>query len=274
MPELPEVETTRRGIADLIRGLQIESVEVRRPKLRLPIPEDLAIRLEGAHWQETRRRAKFLLLDSTAGTILVHLGMSGSLRLTDPTHEYRKHDHIIWHLQGDRQLRYHDPRRFGIVTWAEVDGEPHPLIGDLGPEPIDGITTTDLAEHLWQSSRGKKKRLRDYLLDGRIIAGIGNIYANEAAWRSGIRPDRACGRVSRERYQSLAADLQHVLQVAVEKGGTTLRDFVNPEGEPGYFQHTFEVYGQEGVECSRCGREIVRDVVSQRSIFFCRGCQR
>jgi len=274
MPELPEVETTRRGIADLIRGLQIESVEVRRPKLRLPIPEDLAIRLEGAEWVETRRRAKFLLLDSTAGTVLVHLGMSGSLRLTDPTQQYRKHDHIIWHLEGDRQLRYHDPRRFGIVTWAEVDGEPHSLIGDLGPEPIGGITTTDLAEHLWQSSRGKKKRLRDYLLDGRIIAGIGNIYANEAAWRSGIRPDRACGRVSRERYQSLAADLQHVLQVAVEKGGTTLRDFVNPEGEPGYFQHTFEVYGQEGEECSRCGREIVRDVVSQRSVFFCRGCQR
>lgn len=155
-----------------------------------------------------------------------------------------------------------------------MDEKPHSLIGDLGPEPIDGITTTDLAEHLYQSSRGKKKRLRDYLLDGRIIAGIGNIYANEAAWRSGIRPDRACGRVSRERYQSLAADLQHVLQVAVEKGGTTLRDFVNPEGEPGYFQHTFEVYGQEGEDCSRCGREIVREVVSQRSIFFCRGCQR
>lgn len=268
------METTRRGIADLIRDLQIESVEVRRPKLRLPIPEDLAGCLEGAHWQETRRRAKFLLIDSTRGTLLVHLGMSGSLRITDSTQELRKHDHIIWNMQGDRQLRYHDPRRFGIVTWAESNGEPHPLLQNLGPEPISGISADDLGEHLFRQSRGKKKKLRDYLLDGRIVAGVGNIYANEAAWRSGIRPDRACGRVSRVRYQQLAEEIQQVLQVAVDKGGTTLRDFVNPEGEPGYFQHSFEVYGQDGEECSRCSREIVREVVSQRSLFFCRGCQR
>jgi len=274
LPELPEVETTRRGIADRIRGLRIDSVEVRRPRLRLPIPEDLNSRLEGAEWRETRRRAKFLLLDSNVGSLLIHLGMSGSLRITDPTQELRKHDHVIWNLQGDRQLRYHDPRRFGIVTWAESAGEPHPLLRDLGPEPIGGISAEDLGEHLYQQSRKRKKRLRDYLLDGRVVAGVGNIYANEAAWRSGIRPDRACGRISKDRYLSLAGEIQRVLQIAVDKGGTTLRDFVDPEGQPGYFQHTFEVYGQEGEECSRCGGEITRDVVSQRSIFFCRGCQR
>ena len=244
------------------------------PRLRRPIPGEPAGRLGGADWEETRRRAKFLLLDSTQGTLLIHLGMSGSLRITDRTQDVRKHDHVIWNLQGDRQLRYHDPRRFGIVTWAESAGEPHPLLQDLGPEPIGGISAQDLGEHLYQQSRRRKKRLRDFLLDGHVVAGVGNIYANEAAWRSGIRPDRSCGRISLERYRLLAEEIQKVLQIAVDKGGNTLRDFVDPEGEPGYFQHTFGGYGHEGEECSRCRRHSVRKVISQRSLFFCRGCQR
>ena len=276
MPELPEVETTRRGIADRIRGLTVESVEVRQFRLRLPVPEDFSARLEGAILGDTLRRAKYLLVESSSGRLLIHLCMSGSLRIADPTQELRKHDHVIWNLEGDRQLRYHDPRRFGIVTWAGTEAEPHSLIQGLGPEPIgnEDFDGDALGDHLYAYSRKKTRRLRDFLLDGRVVAGVGNIYANEAAWRAGIRPDRSCGRIARLRYRKLAHDLQDVLQSAVDKGGSTLRDFVDPEGQTGYFQHVFNVYGREGEPCHSCESEIVREVLSNRSLFYCRQCQR
>ena len=271
VPELPEVETTRRGISDRIRGCCIEEVVVHNSKLRLPVPGDLDEKLRGARFGETRRRAKYLLLETTAGVLIIHLGMSGSLRIVENEEELRTHDHVIWYMDGGRQLRYHDPRRFGIVTWAGEHPAEHPLLRDLGPEPLE---QEDLGELLYDSSRGRRIRLRDFLLDTRVMAGVGNIYANEAAWLAGIRPDRACGRIARERYLRLASAIQDVLTRALVQGGTTLRDFVDPDGEPGYFQHTFEVYRREGEPCSRCEGQIRRAVKGNRSIYFCPGCQR
>ncbi len=271
VPELPEVETTRRGISDQIQGSRIEEVVIRNSKLRLPVPGDLDERLRAATFGQTDRRAKYLLLETTAGVLLVHLGMSGSLRISEGTDDHRPHDHVIWYLDDGRQLRFHDPRRFGIVTWAGDDPPMHPLLKDLGPEPLDN---DQLGEVLYRSSRGRRLKLRDFLLDSKIIAGVGNIYANEAAWKARIRPDRACGRIARKRYLSLATAIQDVLTRAIAQGGTTLRDFVHPDGEPGYFQHTFEVYGRDGEPCSRCDDSIRRAVKGNRSLFYCPGCQR
>ncbi|MDE0959206.1 MAG: bifunctional DNA-formamidopyrimidine glycosylase/DNA-(apurinic or apyrimidinic site) lyase [Planctomycetota bacterium] len=271
MPELPEVETTRRGIAERIRGCRIEEVVIRNSHLRLPVPGDLDEKLRGSTFLETKRRAKYLLLETTAGELLIHLGMSGSLRMVAEGDEERPHDHVIWFLEGGRQLRYHDPRRFGIVTWAGDDPSQHPLLRNLGPEPLE---QEQLGELLFQRSRGRKLRLRDFLLDPKVVAGVGNIYANEAAWLAGIRPDRQCGRIARQRFQRLGDAIQDVLSRAVIQGGTTLKDFVQPDGEPGYFQHYFEVYGREGEACSRCQGSIRREVKGQRSLFFCSGCQK
>jgi len=271
VPELPEVETTRQGISDQIRGSRIAEVVIRNSKLRLPIPGDLDEKLRGATFGETNRRAKYLLLETTAGVLLIHLGMSGSLRIVDAFEEDRKHDHVIWYLEDGRQLRFHDPRRFGIVTWAGDDPLSHPLLCNLGPEPLE---QEQLGAVLFQSSRGRSVRLRDFLLDSKVVAGVGNIYANEAAWLAGIRPDRSCGRIAKERYLRLGTAIRDVLSRALVQGGTTLRDFVNPDGEPGYFQHTFEVYGRDGEACSRCDKLIRRAVKGNRSLFYCPGCQK
>ena len=271
MPELPEVETTRRGISKLIRGCRIEEIVTRNSRLRLPVPGDLDERLRGAVFGETHRRAKYLLQETSGETLLIHLGMSGSLRIVEEGDEYRRHDHVIWYLEEGRQMRYHDPRRFGIVTLAGEFPEQHALLKDLGPEPLE---QEQLGELLFESSRKRSIGLRDFLLDSRVVAGVGNIYANEAAWMAGIRPDRSCGRIARVRYQRLGEALQTVLSRAVDQGGTTLKDFVQPDGEPGYFQHTFEVYGREGESCSRCEGGIRRVVKGNRSLFFCGGCQR
>lgn len=271
MPELPEVETTRQGISEQIRGSRIEEVVIHNSKLRQPIPGDLDEKLRGEKFGDTSRRAKYLLLETTAGVLLIHLGMSGSLRIVDGFEEERKHDHVIWYLEDGRQLRFHDPRRFGIVTWAGADPLAHPLLCNLGPEPLE---QEQLGEVLFQNSRGRSVRLRDLLLDPKVVAGVGNIYANEAAWLAGIRPDRSCARIARERYLRLGTAIQEVLSRALIQGGTTLKDFVNPDGEPGYFQHTFEVYGRDGEPCSRCEDRIRRLVKGNRSLFFCPGCQR
>jgi formamidopyrimidine-DNA glycosylase len=271
VPELPEVETTRRGIAEQIRGCRIEEVVVRNSRLRQQVPGDLDERLRGSTFQETKRRAKYLLLETTAGELLIHLGMSGSLRIVAEEEQQRTHDHVIWFLEGGRQLRYHDPRRFGLVTWAGDDPSQHPLLRDLGPEPLE---QEQLGEILFDRSRGRNLRLRDFLLDPKVVAGVGNIYANEAAWQAGIRPDRRCGRISLQRYQRLGESIQDVLSRAVIQGGTTLNDYVQPDGEPGYFQHHFEVYGRAGEACSRCEGLIRRVVKGQRSLFFCSGCQK
>ena len=271
LPELPEVETTRLGIEDQIRGSVIEEVVIRNSKLRLPVPGDLDEKLRGATFGKTDRRAKYLLLETTAGVLLIHLGMSGSLRIAEESDDQRPHDHVTWYLDDGRQLRFHDPRRFGIVTWAGDDPHSHPLLRKLGPEPLEH---DQLGEVLYQSSRGRRLRLRDFLLDSKVVAGVGNIYANEAAWVAGIRPDRACGRIARKRYLNLATAIQDVLSRALVQGGTTLRDFVQPNGEPGYFQHTFEVYGRDGEPCSRCDGPIRRAVKGNRSLFYCSSCQK
>ena len=270
MPELPEVETTRRGIAPHLVGRQVEAVVIRQPRLRWPVPSDLPERLVGSTFTEIGRRAKYLLLSSGTGTAIAHLGMSGSLRIVDAGTAAERHDHIDIVLAGGTALRLRDPRRFGALLWTEEPPEQHRLLAHLGPEPLGAEFG---GAHLYELSRGRRTCVRDFLLDGRVVAGVGNIYANEAAFRSGIDPRRQAGRVSSSRYDALANTIREVLQEAVEQGGTTLRDFVSAEGNPGYFRLKLAVYGRTGEECLHCGEVVRREVKGQRSLFYCRSCQ-
>ncbi|MEM7504727.1 MAG: bifunctional DNA-formamidopyrimidine glycosylase/DNA-(apurinic or apyrimidinic site) lyase [Pseudomonadota bacterium] len=270
MPELPEVETTRRGIQPWIEGRVVEDVIVRNRALRWPVPRTLERSLRGQRIVAVERRAKYLLLRTDAGTAIVHLGMSGSLRIVDCGTPPEKHDHVDVIFEDGAVLRLRDPRRFGSFLWTARDPARHKLIADLGPEPLDELTP----EHLYRKSRGRRAPLRNFLLDGRVVVGVGNIYANEAAHRAGIHPARAAGRVSEARYRKLVTEIRSVLQAAIAKGGTTLRDFASAEGSPGYFSIELEVYGREGDECRRCSDTIVRKAVGGRSMFYCPGCQK
>lgn len=270
MPELPEVETTRRGIAPLLSGQRIRQVTVRQRRLRWPIPRSLDQHLPGARILDVGRRAKYLLIHTDAGTVLVHLGMSGSLRVVPDGEPFQTHDRFALTLANGRSLRLRDPRRFGAVLWAGARPESHKLLQGLGPEPLEPDFTGEL---LYQRSRGRKRAIREFLLDGRIVAGIGNIYANEALFLAGIRPARAAGRISRAKYAALEQIIREVLTRAINAGGTTLRDFQQADGRPGYFQQTLNVYGREGLPCPQCGRKIRRLAQSGRSAFFCTNCQ-
>ena len=270
MPELPEVETTRRGIAPHLEGRRLRGVVVRDARLRWPVPEDLDRRIRGRRVKAVRRRGKYLLIDlEGAGTLLLHLGMSGSLRLVACRQPPGPHDHVDLRIEGGRCLRLTDPRRFGALLWTPAP-DTHPLLRDLGPEPLsagfDGAA-------LWRRSRGRRVAVKNLLMDSRVVAGIGNIYANEALFRAGIHPARAAGRISKARYARLAQALREVLGEAIRAGGTTLRDFVRSDGRPGYFHHTLAVYDREGAPCPRCGHPIRRMRLGQRSTFYCPRCQ-
>ncbi len=271
MPELPEVETTRRGISPWLTGQKIQSVRVRQPSLRWPVPAEIADCLRGARVSSVKRRSKYLLIEVGEGTALVHLGMSGSLRLSDPAESYRKHDHWWWTLENGKQLRYHDPRRFGALLWMPSSQAGHPLLQSLGPEPLESEFT---GAYLWQQSRARKVAIKNFIMDSRVVVGVGNIYASESLFRAGIHPLRAAGRVSLQRYQGLADAIRQVLGESIESGGSTLRDYVNSSGAPGYFQQQLGVYGRQGQPCPACG-EAVRSVrIGQRSSFYCPRCQR
>ena len=270
MPELPEVETTRRGLAPHITGRQVGQVVLRRPDLRWPIPGEVAQLLPGQRIDEVRRRAKYLLLDTAAGSALVHLGMSGSLRLVPAATPVRAHDHFDLVMDDGRALRFNDPRRFGCLLW-QPPGEVHPLLRSLGPEPLSDDFDGDW---LWRLSRGRRAPVKTFLMDQAVVVGVGNIYAAEALFMAGISPLRAAGRVSRARYDALAGAVKAILLAAIERGGTTLRDFLAPDGAPGYFEQELSTYGRGGQPCQRCGYPLRQASIGQRTTVWCGRCQR
>ncbi len=270
MPELPEVETTRRGLAPLLTGRKVLAVHVHNGRLRWPVAAELVQELPGARIRQVRRRAKYLLLDTRRGTVVIHLGMSGSLRVVAMDTPLEKHDHVEFILAGKRSLRLRDPRRFGAVLWTREAPEAHRLLCALGPEPLgesfDG-------GHLYAIGSHQQRPVKSLIMDGRVVVGVGNIYACEALFAAGIHPLRAARRIARERYRHLAEAIRTVLAEAIEAGGTTLRDFSDSQGRPGYFRQCLQVYGREGEDCTRCGTTLRRRVIAQRGTFYCPGCQ-
>ena len=278
MPELPEVETTRAGLAPHLIDRCVVAVTLRRADLRWPIATEIADRLPGQRVVAVRRRAKYLLLDTAAGSALLHLGMSGSLRVLPADTPPRAHDHVDLLLDSGRALRFNDPRRFGCLLW-QPPGAVHPLLAGLGPEPLsaDGGAlnpTTFNGDYLYALSRGRRAAVKSFLMDQKVVVGGGNIYVAEALFAAGISPLRAAGKVSRERYGRLADAVQAILAQAITRGGTTLRDFINPDGAPGYFEQELSAYGRGGDPCRRCGRALKQALVGQRATVWCGHCQR
>ena len=270
MPELPEVETTRRGLAPHVQGRRITAVELRRPDLRWPIPPEVSRLLPGQRVDTVRRRAKYLLLDTAAGSALLHLGMSGSLRVLPAETPLRAHDHVDIGLDSGRVLRFNDPRRFGCLLW-QAPGDTHALLAGLGPEPLSDAFDGD---YLFRRSRGRSAPVKTFLMDQAVVVGVGNIYAAEALFRAGISPQREAGKVSRERYARLATAVKSILAYAIDRGGTTLRDFISPDGAPGYFEQELSVYGRDGQPCRACGRALRLSTIGQRASVWCPACQR
>lgn len=272
MPELPEVESTRRSLAREILGSRVDAVVVRDRRLRWPVPRELPRALAGRTIRDLRRRAKYLLMEVESGTAIVHLGMSGSLRLLDSAHTAPTgHDHLDVVLDGGRCVRYRDPRRFGCWLWIDSDPARHRLLAHLGPEPLGPEFDGDW---LHARLRGRRAPIKNLLMDSRIVAGVGNIYANEALFVAGIDPRRAGGRVARRRIDRLVCAVRKVLSVAVEAGGTTLRDYTRTDGAAGEFAGRLNVYGRDGQPCPRCAAPVAKTILGQRTTWFCRRCQR
>ncbi len=271
MPELPEVETTRRGIAPYLEFAAIRRLTVRNRNLRWPVPMTLEDRVQGQVIRVVERRGKYLLLGVGDGGMLVHLGMSGSLRvLSDPLPSPGPHDHFDLDLDKGQVLRFRDPRRFGCLLWQSGDMYQHPLLARLGMEPL----SDDFAgEKLWLASQARRTTIKNLLMNGQIVVGIGNIYASEALFEAGIHPGCRGYRMSRKRYDRLVIAVQNTLRRAIERGGTTLRDFTSAEGQPGYFHQSLQVYDREGKSCYRCAAKIRKVVMAQRSTYYCPQCQ-
>ena len=270
MPELPEVETTRRGIAPHLVGRRVVAARLRRADLRWPIPDAIRDTLVGQRIDAIERRAKYLLMHTVAGSALLHLGMSGSLRVLDADVPVRAHDHVDLLFDSGQLLRFNDPRRFGCLLW-QPPGEVHALLRRLGPEPLGDHFDGD---YLFAMSRGRSVAVKAFLMDQAVVVGVGNIYVAEALFAAGIRPSRRAGLVTRAGYHALADAIRRILAHAIERGGTTLRDFLQPDGEPGYFEQELFVYGRDGEPCKRCGNTVKAARAQQRSSFYCPGCQR
>lgn len=270
MPELPEVETVRRGLAPHLVGRRFIALTVRESRLRWPIPADLAQRLGGRAVLELARRGKYLLFRLEDGWLLAHLGMSGNLRLAPPDTPLLRHDHVDFHLDDGRLLRYHDPRRFGALLWTD-DPARHPLIAPLGVEPLSAEFDGPRLHALF---RGKTAAIKQVIMDAHVLAGVGNIYANESLFRAGIDPRIPAGRLSRPRCQRLASAIREILEAAIAAGGSTLRDFVDGHGNAGWFQQTYQVYGREGRPCQQCGAGIRLIRQGARATCFCPNCQK
>ena len=268
MPELPEVETTRRGLEGHVVGRTLRSWTVRNAALRWPV--EIPPHLQGERLIVLRRRAKYLLFDFPQDTLILHLGMSGSLRLVRLDAAPSKHDHVDLNFSGERTVRLNDPRRFGCLLWWARGGPEHRLLAHLGIEPL----TNDLTgAYLKAKARGRKVAVKNFIMDSRIVVGVGNIYAVESLYLAGIRPTVAAGRVTRKAYDALAGAIKRVLQRSLREGGTTLRDFVASDGRPGYFKQQLNVYGRGGEPCRRCGAALVNRRIGGRSTVFCRNCQ-
>ena len=270
MPELPEVETTLRGIEPHLLNQRIARVIVRNPALRWPVTTEVS-RAQGQQFVRLSRRGKYLLLGLEHGGLIIHLGMSGSLRILPQPLAPDKHDHIDIELQNGVCLRFNDPRRFGAFLWVDGEMESHALLRNLGPEPLSAAFS---AEYLYHHSRGRRVAIKNFIMNGHIVVGVGNIYASEALFMAGIHPLRAAGRISLERYNGLADAIRDVLKRAIRQGGTTLRDFVDSDGSPGYFAQELLVYGRVGQACFQCASPIRQKVIGQRSSFYCITCQR
>jgi formamidopyrimidine-DNA glycosylase len=272
MPELPEVETTRRGIEPFVTGVRIEEVIIRRHDLRQPVSENI-MEVEGCVIRGVTRRSKYLLLKiDDASTILIHLGMSGSLRVIDPADTWKKHDHVGITLGNGRQLRFHDPRRFGLVLrLMESDPMSHALLKSLGPEPLGDDFS---ASYLKTACVKRSAAIKLVIMDAKVVVGVGNIYASEALFRAGIRPQTSANKLSKPRLAKLVDSIREVLTASILEGGTTLRDFLNSDGEPGYFKQRLFVYERKGEPCRVCGMPIRHAVLGQRSTYWCPGCQR
>ena len=270
MPELPEVETTLRGVSPHILGKRVREVIVRDKRLRWPVPDTIH-ELEGSLIDSGVRRAKYLLFGTAKGTLLLHLGMSGNLRVLPADTPFKKHDHLAITLDGGTQLRLHDPRRFGAALWLEGDPLEHALLSALGPEPLGDEFD---AAHLRAACKGKTAAIKQVIMDAHVVVGVGNIYASEALFMAGINPQQAAGKVTKPKLAKLVQAIREVLAASIKMGGTTLRDFVNESGEPGYFSQTLRVYGREGEPCRVCKTEVQRITQGQRSTFFCAKCQK
>jgi formamidopyrimidine-DNA glycosylase len=271
MPELPEVETTLRGIQPTLLHSTIDHVIVRNRSLRWPIPDGLEEKLAGQTVKTLERRGKYLLIGTPAGTAMLHLGMSGSLRIMNSGHPPDKHDHVDVVLTSRKLIRFNDPRRFGSLLWAGNKPLEHPLLAALGPEPLslafDGET-------LYQAGHDRQVAIKQLIMNSNIVVGVGNIYASESLFRAGIHPARKASRLSRARYAQLADEIKKVLRDAIKMGGTTLRDFHNAEGKPGYFRIKLQVYGRAGEPCNSCGLPIKHKVQGQRATYYCSHCQK
>lgn len=269
MPELPEVEVTRMGIEPHIKGRQIKQVIVRNGSLRWPVPEDVQL-LVGQAVRSVKRRAKYLLVKTDVGTAILHLGMSGKLCVIAADTPLLKHDHIDILFDNDTVLRFNDPRRFGAFLWHEDEQEPHSLLAHLGPEPFESKFN---AEYLYEMSRGKQSAVKQFIMDNKVVVGVGNIYANEALFKAGIHPKRAAGNIGKKRYEALVPIIVETLKRAIEQGGTTLKDFAQADGKPGYFAQELMVYGRKGEPCVKCEAPLKEIRLGQRSTVFCSDCQ-
>jgi formamidopyrimidine-DNA glycosylase len=275
MPELPEVETTRCGIKPALENQRVARITIRQRKLRQPIPRRLDSALPGSLITAVERRAKYILIRTDRGTVLLHLGMSGSVRLFDRPTAAGKHDHVDIVMANGCTLRFTDPRRFGLLLWTTRDPLRHPLLRHLGPEPLE----VDFdGRHLHRLAQGRRLAIKNFIMDGRIVVGVGNIYASEALHIAGIHPGRAAGRIAYARMENLSGHIKTVLSSAIARGGTTLRDFTGGDGRPGYFAQQLQVYDREGEPCLHCKRDgdaiIRRVVIGQRSSYYCPKCQR
>lgn len=268
MPELPEVETTKRGLAPLITNQVVSQAVLHRDNLRWEIPKYLKTLLPNQIVIAINRRGKYLLIQFEVGTLIIHLGMSGSIKLVDSNVSLVKHDHFELKFSNNTSMRLNDPRRFGAVLFSK-DGS-HTLLDNLGVEPLE----SDFDDrYLYNKSRKKQQNIKAFIMDSKIVVGVGNIYACESLFQTGIDPERKAGSISKARYQLLTQHVKAILKKAIEAGGTTLQDFSNVDGTPGYFTQTLNVYGREGKPCNNCGGKIVRIIQNQRSTFYCKNCQ-
>jgi formamidopyrimidine-DNA glycosylase len=272
MPELPEVETVRRGLSPYLLHRRIVQVTVREPRLRWPVPPELATRTCGRRVEQLQRRGKYLIVTLDSGDrLILHLGMSGRLFVLDPSTPLKKHDHVDLLLDNDRLIRFQDPRRFGALLLWPAGEATHPLLESMGPEPFSDAFDGD---YLYTLSRGRSAAVKNFIMDGHVVVGAGNIYASESLFRAGIRPGKAAGKLTRPQYGVLAQKIRDVLGEAIEQGGTTLRDFAGADGGSGYFQQQLFVYGRAGDACRVCATPIKCVVIGQRSSFYCPRCQR
>jgi formamidopyrimidine-DNA glycosylase len=270
MPELPEVETTRLGIQSYIENQTVTQMVIRQPQLRWPIPCNLPEQLQGKIVQRLTRRGKYLLFEMGQGALIVHLGMSGSLGILKQKTAPKKHDHVDIMFANNIVLRFTDPRRFGSILWAEGAFLQHALLAKLGVEPL---TTDFSAQYLWHAAQRRKKSIKSFIMDNHIVVGVGNIYATEALFLAGIHPQRPAGLVSEIEMTKLVDVIKNILTKAIQQGGTTLKDFVNGEGKPGYFSQQLQVYGRQGFPCFSCNKILQSMRIGQRTSVYCLYCQ-